>query len=333
MNLQFLVALMGPISSTMSVVVLLLMPAAVGLGIIYRQKWLEQSTSFGAPGFKYGDGDLRQARGTEWVCETLDTLLRWSYYTIGGAVIANIVISALTPGTVGLAIPPWLALFALQSIAVVILMAAYSIRDDDEEMGRKSTLLAADESFASRHGMRIRDKLTGLCTTEYWIHRLELRLRRVIFKGKPVTCLVLQIGGLKELRERQGDEAANHVLVRAASMLEANVRSGTLICRFESASFAVALFRCPKKRGLTIGQNLAANIQFEVLDSVQEQHGVELELSWASAIMPGDASTPVQLLRAADWKLKRQRRASTLPSAQQVLRDPEAENGNPPAAA
>jgi diguanylate cyclase (GGDEF)-like protein len=189
---------------------------------------------------------------------------------------------------------------------------------------------AADESFSSRHGLRVRDNLTGLQSTEYWIHGLELRLRRMIFNGTPITCLVLQIGGLKELRDRQGDEAANHVLVRAASVLKNNVRSGSLVCRFESASFAVALFQCPKKRGLAVGENLAANIQFEVLDWVQKQHGVELEISWASAIMPGDVSTPVQLLRTADWKLKQQVRALSRSESDSLLIDPEAGNGKLP---
>ncbi len=190
-----------------------------------------------------------------------------------------------------------------------------------------------DESFSSRHGLRVRDDLTDLNSIEFWIHGLELYLRRMIFKGTPITCLALQIGGLKELREQQGDEAANHVLVRAASVLKNNVQCGSLICRFESASFAVALFQCPKVRGLAIGENLAANIQLEALGRIQEQHGVELELSWASAIMPGDAATPVQLLRTADWKLKRQDRAAKQPEAETPPFDPESGNGKLPHAA
>lgn len=324
---------MGPISSTMSVIVLLLMPAAAVFGTIYRQKWLEQTVSFGAPGFEYGDCHLRQARGTEWVCETLDTLLRWSYYTIGVAVIGNIVISVLTPGTVGLAIPPWLALFALQFIAVAILMATYSIQDEDEEMERKSILLAADESFSSRQGLRVRDNLTGLRATEYWIHGLELRNRRVIFRGTPIACLVFRIKGLKELRELQGPEAANHVLVGAAALLKSNVRRGSIVCRYEHSSFAVALFRCSSKRGMVEGERIAANIWFEVLDPVLVNHGVKLEIDWASAVMPGDASTPVQLLRAADWKLKKEDRAANQREAETPPFDPESGNGKLPAAA
>lgn len=317
----------------MSVVVFLFMPAALALGKLYRQKWLERTLRFRTPGFDYDVGHLQQAQGAQWVCETLHTLLRWSYYVISGAAMVNIVFVPPIRGAEGPKIPLWIALFALQITAVAILMADYHKRDDDREMGLRRLLHAADESFSSRHGLRVRDELTGLRSTEYWIHGLELRQRRVIFRGTPITCLVFRVRGLKELRKRQGPEAANHVQVKAAAVLKNNARRGSIICRYESASFAVALFRCPRKRGLAVGENLAANIQFEVLDWVQKQHGVELEISWASAVMPGDASTPVQLLRTADWKLKQQVSALRRSESDSVPIDPEAGNGKLPPAA
>jgi diguanylate cyclase (GGDEF)-like protein len=194
-------------------------------------------------------------------------------------------------------------------------------------------LYAADESFSSRYGLRVRDNLTGLRATEYWIHGLELRHRRVIFRGTPVTCLVFRIRGLKELREQQGPEKANDVLVRTAALLKNNVRCGSIVCRYEHSSFAVALYRCSSKRGMAEGERIAANIWFEVLDPTHVNHGIELEIDWASAIMPGDASTPVQLLRVADWKLKRQDRAAKQQEAEAPPFDPESGNGNLPAAA
>ncbi|MFV2043779.1 MAG: GGDEF domain-containing protein [Anaerolineales bacterium] len=330
---QSLIDLIGPIGSVMWVVALLFMPLALAISRFYRERWLELTMTVHAAGLAGGIRPLRQARGAEWVCDRLDALLRWSYYVIGGAALVNIVFVPPLPGAEGPKIPLWIVLFAFQIAAVAMLIAADHNRDDHREVGLRRILHAADDSFSSRHGLRVRDDLTGLHSTEFWIRGLELLQRRMIFKGTPITCLVLQIGGLKEHRKWHGDEAADHVLVRAASVLKNNVKSGSLICRFESASFAVALFRCPKKRGLAVGENLVANIRFEVLDWIRDQHGVELEIFWASAIMPGDASTPVELLRTAEWKLKQRVRASRRSAVEKVPFDPEEQNGKPPAAA
>jgi len=324
------VHLIGPIGTVIWVVVLLFMPCALAVAKFYRERWQQLTVAISTTGPASGDRPLRQARRAQWVCESLDNLARWSYYGIGAAAMASLVLVPPLRGLEGPMVPQWIGLLGLQFAAVAIMLVADHNRDENREALLRKILQAVDESFSSRHGLRVRDDLTGLHSNEFWIHGLELRLRRMIFKGTPIVCLTFQIGGLKAFRELHGDEAANHVLLGVAVVLKNNVQSGSLICRYEPSSFAVAVFRCTKKRGLAIAENLLANIQFEVLDRIQTDHGFDLTLDWAAAVMPGNASTPVQLLRTCDWKMKQRIGALSRPEPKVLPVDPEAEDGKLP---
>ena len=81
-----LVDLIGPFGSVMWVVALLFMPWALAVSSFYRERWQWHASMLGATS---GDLPLRQAHRAQFISDTLDNLVRWSYYAIGAAAMIN----------------------------------------------------------------------------------------------------------------------------------------------------------------------------------------------------------------------------------------------------
>jgi diguanylate cyclase (GGDEF)-like protein len=150
--------------------------------------------------------------------------------------------------------------------------------------------------------LSVRDRLTGLYTPEYWLHALELRNGHYLRRATPVTCLMIGIKGLAEIRRERGDSHTDELLRQMALQILSDVRPADVVCRYRGSRFAVALLRCPADQVGPIAQRLTDNLR-----SLLRQHTGEgrsrLHVQWEAATLPGDALTPVELLRIAGKSL------------------------------
>ncbi len=82
------------------------------------------------------------------------------------------------------------------------------------------------------------DALTGLFNRTYFE---EERSRLQVSRRFPVSIVLAEVDGLKEVNETQGHEAGDNLLRRASEVLKASFRGEDVVARLGSAEFAVIL--------------------------------------------------------------------------------------------
>lgn len=82
------------------------------------------------------------------------------------------------------------------------------------------------------------DALTGLFNRTYFE---EERGRLQVSRRFPVSIVVAEVDGLKEVNETQGHEAGDNLLRRASEVLKASFRGEDVVARLGSAEFAIIL--------------------------------------------------------------------------------------------
>jgi len=244
-----------------------------------------------------------RAQRTQRSTDFLENLLRRSYY--GAALVAavGILLLPFLPIERGERLVAWLTLTGASFVVAFVLLLYWHSGDEEREARLLRTLRAAHERKGSRAGLNVRDRLTGLYTPEYWLHALELRSGGYLRRATPVTCLMIGVKGLAEIRREQGDRRADELLCGMALQILRDVRPSDVVCRYRGGRFAVALLRCPAERVEAIADRLTGDLRSLLLQAGSEW----LHVQWEAATLPGDAITPVQLLRVAgkslDFKL------------------------------
>ena len=55
------------------------------------------------------------------------------------------------------------------------------------------------------------DEISGLYTKRFWLKALELRVRRRLRRYAPITCLLLELPELNDMRKIYNDSVADEV--------------------------------------------------------------------------------------------------------------------------
>jgi len=83
------------------------------------------------------------------------------------------------------------------------------------------------------------DPLTGLANRRALQVRLRDEEKRAFAKRSPLSILLIDIDGLKQINDRQGHAAGDHVLQTAAHAIESTVRETDLGARWGGDEFAI----------------------------------------------------------------------------------------------
>jgi len=238
----------------------------------------------------------------------LSGLLRRIYYVIIiASTVMGIVLSFSTMEQ-SARLHIWLAITGTSWGGALILAISWQGNDDEQECKMRTKLRRAQEHVLSLHGLTVRDVLTHTYTPEFWLHALELRIYRTFRRPIPITCLMIEVKGLAELRNAQGNDVGDRVLIRLGQEISRNIRPSDIVCRYGDHGFAIALFRCPTELGRKITERVTANAAHVVLRWVNRHYGNTLHLLWELATLPGDAVTPIQLLCTTEHSLIMKRR-------------------------
>jgi diguanylate cyclase (GGDEF)-like protein len=247
-----------------------------------------------------------RTRRTQRSSDLLENLLRRSYYGAALAAALGMLLLPILPLERGARLLAWLSLTGASFVVAFVLLLYWHNGDEEREARLLKTLRAAHERRGSQAGLNVRDRLTGLYTPEYWLHALELRHGGHLRRATPVTCLMIGVKGLAEIRREEGDARADELLCSMALQILTDVRPSDVVCRYRGGRFAVALLRCPADRVEAIATRLTDSLR-SVLRQVGPERNGRLHVQWEAATLPGDALTPVQLLRVAgkslDFKL------------------------------
>ncbi|PZA08465.1 MULTISPECIES: diguanylate cyclase [unclassified Meiothermus] len=161
------------------------------------------------------------------------------------------------------------------------------------------------------HGVRYRelleqaattDPLTGLANRRAFDQRLEEEFGRAERYGQPLSLLVMDLSGFKQVNDRLGHAKGDEALVEVARVLRANQRDGDTLFRWGGDEFAALLPHTELSGAVKAAQRYAESIRRICLE------GLALGVNIGVATYPGDADDPEALLREADERMYRAKR-------------------------
>jgi diguanylate cyclase (GGDEF)-like protein len=150
-----------------------------------------------------------------------------------------------------------------------------------------------------------RDEVTGLYNRRFFSLRLEEELSRFKRFNHPVSLVILDIDGFKNVNDEFGHSVGDEVLRELAQILMKHSRGINVVSRFGGDEFAVLLVETSKA-----GARLYAERIRQVVATFPFLHGKPMTASLGIASLPDDeVTTSEDLFRAADEALYAAKRA------------------------
>jgi diguanylate cyclase (GGDEF)-like protein len=174
--------------------------------------------------------------------------------------------------------------------AVPVMLSAYM----EAEMSR----LIAETTARGALEIANRDPATGLGNRRAWLHTLHVEAGRARRTNRPITIVILDIDGLKQVNDSYGHAAGDALIGRAADALSGARRATDVVCRLGGDEFGIA---APDTDPLA-AEALAERVREGLL-----QRGVNVSLGWATSAHLG-IDDLWQRADAAMYQDKRSRR-------------------------
>ena len=146
------------------------------------------------------------------------------------------------------------------------------------------------------------DELTHLLNRRFGVRRLREEFSRASRHGTPLSVMMLDIDNFKAINDTFGHDAGDVVLQTVASVLEANVRSGDVVCRYGGEEFLLAAPGMGLNDAAAMAEKLRRTIQSRVIewrDSVLHVTVSAGAVSWPLT----KAFSPEELVTSADRAL------------------------------
>jgi diguanylate cyclase (GGDEF)-like protein len=150
-----------------------------------------------------------------------------------------------------------------------------------------------------------RDDVTGLYNRRFFSLRLEEEMSRFKRFNHPVSLVVLDLDGFKNVNDEFGHAVGDETLRDVGQILMKHSRGINVVSRYGGDEFAVLLVETSKS-----GARLYADRIRQVVATFPYSHGKRVTASFGVASLPDDeASTSEELFRAADGALYAAKRA------------------------
>jgi diguanylate cyclase (GGDEF)-like protein len=140
-----------------------------------------------------------------------------------------------------------------------------------------------------------RDHKTGLLNTRALERAAEQELERARRFGRPISVIVCDVDGLREVNNKHGHLAGDAALARVADLLGHPLRAADAAFRIGGDEFALILPELDRETAEAAVRRTAAH-----LEQMCEAEGRAVTASFGVAIFGADAHDPEALLRAAD---------------------------------
>ena len=171
------------------------------------------------------------------------------------------------------------------------------------EVADQMQSLAKVETLASEvYKLAALDQLTGLYNRRSGEQRLAQEISRAQRHGRPLTVLLMDLDGLKQINDRHGHAAGDTVLKGFADRLQRAIRGSDLAVRLGGDEFMALLPECRAEEVRHVLARLEG-LEFEFDD--QKLH-LQYSRGWTD-YAPGE--TPQELLKRADGALYENKRA------------------------
>ena len=153
-----------------------------------------------------------------------------------------------------------------------------------------------------------RDAMTGLYNRGFFNQNLDRELARCARLGHRLCLVVIDIDHFKAINDNHGHQVGDQVIIALAEAMTSAFRHADMACRFGGEEFVVIMPDAPSEAAL----NATRRLQTLFADQCAE-HRLALDaaptFSAGIASYPGDAQTPEALLRTADERMYKGKRA------------------------
>jgi len=150
-----------------------------------------------------------------------------------------------------------------------------------------------------------KDEVTGLYNRRFYSIRLEEEVSRYRRFNHPVSVVLVDLDGFKDINDELGHGAGDDTLRDMSDILLRYSRGINVICRYGGDEFAVLLVETTKA-----GARLYADRIRQVLSEYPFTHGRRITASFGIAALPEDVTpTADSMLQAADEALYAAKRA------------------------
>ncbi|HEX7102371.1 MAG TPA: diguanylate cyclase [Nitrolancea sp.] len=150
----------------------------------------------------------------------------------------------------------------------------------------------------------ILDGLTGVANHRFFYQRLEEELARSDRSGEPVSLLLLDVDGLKQLNDTHGHVVGDAALRTIGALLERESRTIDIVARYGGDEFAIILPGVDADGARSYANRVARTVEaatFEMNDQTIPLPSV----SWGRATLGVDGDRAVTLVAAADARMYR----------------------------
>jgi diguanylate cyclase (GGDEF)-like protein len=147
------------------------------------------------------------------------------------------------------------------------------------------------------------DSLTELWNHGYFQYLLQSELEKAKATQKPLTLVTLDIDDFKVYNDTLGHQAGDQILRDLANLLKDRSRKMDHVCRYGGEEFMMIMPQAEKKEAFQIAERLRETIKISPFSHEEILPSKHLTVSIGLATFPENASTPSELIAAADKAL------------------------------
>jgi two-component system, cell cycle response regulator len=183
------------------------------------------------------------------------------------------------------------------TFSVYLVYQQYQIIRMRNQIAEQFQSLAKVESLTAEvYKLAALDQLTGLYNRRSGEQRLMEEINRAVRHNRPLTVMLLDVNGLKQINDRFGHAGGDLLLKNFAERLQRGIRGSDLASRFGGDEFMILLPECPVEEVRHVLSRV------EGLEIEFDGHRIRCEFScgWTD-YRPGE--TAQECLRRADEAL------------------------------
>jgi len=148
-----------------------------------------------------------------------------------------------------------------------------------------------------------KDGLTGVFNKRHFQERLSAEIRRAERDGVGVSLFLLDIDDFKNYNDTNGHVAGDEVLKKMGQLLRNSIREDDVVARYGGEEFVILYPGASKALAYRLAQGLRRAVESHPFAGGEHQPLGAVTISGGVAAYPQDATSEVELIRAADHAL------------------------------